>query len=194
MTTEARWIAADLASFPEGDGKRYEIIDGALYVSKQPHWHHQFAAGQITRFLQEWSEISGNGVAVAAPGLIFADDDDVVPDVVWISSERLDSADVGDGKFHMAPELAIEILSPGSRNQERDRETKRDLYARRGVLEYWIVDWRTRQVEIYRREQATLRLAATLYADDTIESPLLPRFAQIVSRLFVGGRPPSTNP
>lgn len=186
MTTEARWTSADLAGFPEG--KRYEIIDGDLFVSKQPHWHHQFAAGQLARFLQEWSEANGNGVAVAAPGLIFADDDDVVPDVVWISSDRLEIADVGDGKFHAAPDLAIEILSPGGKNQERDRETKRDLYARRGVREYWIVDWRTQQIEVYRRELATLRLAATLYASDTLDTPMLPGLALPVARLFVGRR------
>lgn len=189
MTTEARWTSRDLAGFPDDDGKRYEIIDGGLYVSKQPHWHHQFASGQLVRFLQEWNESGGNGIALAAPGLIFADDDDVAPDVVWLSEARFAAADRGDGHLHAPPELVVEILSPGSKNQERDRETKRDLYARRGVLEYWIVDWRAQQVEVYRREQTTLRLAATLYAADPLTSPLLPGFSCLVSRLFATKRP-----
>ncbi len=58
MTTEARWTSADLAGFPD-DGKRYEIIDGELYVSKQPHWHHQYVCGRLFRFLDEWSEQHG---------------------------------------------------------------------------------------------------------------------------------------
>ena len=41
-----RWTSHDLEGFPE-DGKRYEIIDGELYVSKQPHWEHQFVCGQV---------------------------------------------------------------------------------------------------------------------------------------------------
>ena len=35
-----RWTAADLELLPE-DGRRYEIIDGALYVTRAPHWNHQ---------------------------------------------------------------------------------------------------------------------------------------------------------
>jgi Uma2 family endonuclease len=186
---EAHWTAADLVRFPDDDGKRYEIIGGELYVAKQPHWHHQFASGQLVRFLEEWNEAGGGGIALAAPGVIFADDDDVAPDVVWYSAERLAMADVGDGHLHAAPELAIEILSPGKRNEARDREAKRDLFSRRGVQEYWIVDWRTEQVEVYRREQAVLRLALTLYAADTLESPLLPGFRCPVVRLFAFQRP-----
>lgn len=191
MTTEARWTSSDLAGFPDADGRRYEIIGGELYVSKQPHWHHQFASNRLGRFLDEWIDAGGNGVVLPAPGLIFADDDDVAPDLVWYSPERFAAADRGDGHLYAAPELAIEILSPGQRNEARDREDKRDLYSRRGVQEYWIVDWRTRQAEVYRREQAVLRLAATLYAADSLESPLLPGFVCPVARLFAGQRPAS---
>jgi Uma2 family endonuclease len=52
------------------------------------------------------------------------------------------------------------------------------------VWEYWVVDWQQRQVEIYRREEATLVLIATLFAGDTLTSPLLPGFACQVARLF----------
>lgn len=184
MTTEARWTSADLAGFPD-DGKRYEIIGGELHVSKQPHWHHQFVCIRLGRFLDEWSE-QHEGVTLLAPGLIFGDDDDVAPDLVWLSQERFATAIREDGKLYSAPELAIEVLSFGSTNEARDRQHKRDLYARRGVLEYWIVDWRMRQVEIYRRSNATLTIAATLYAGDTLTSPLLPEFACPVQRLFAG--------
>jgi len=54
-----------------------------------------------------------------------------------------------------------------------------------GVYKYWIVDWRLQQVEVYRREQALLKLKMTLYATDTLESPLLPGFSYPTSRLFV---------
>jgi Uma2 family endonuclease len=53
-----------------------------------------------------------------------------------------------DGKLYAAPDLVVEVLSPGRENEERDRETKLTLYSRRGVLEYWIVDRFTRRVEV----------------------------------------------
>jgi Uma2 family endonuclease len=116
--------------------------------------------------------------------VIFAEDDDVAPDVVWVSKERLATALDADGKLHAAPDLAVEVLSPGSQNERRDRETKLKLYARRGVLEYWIVDWRRRQVEVYRHQQMTLHLIGTLREDDLLESPLLPGFAHPLRDLF----------
>ena len=79
-----------------------------------------------------------------------------------------------DGKLHAAPELIIEVLSPGAANEKRDREAKLKLYSRRGVEEYWIVDWRQRRIEIFRREQAQLALAATVMESDILTSPLLP--------------------
>ena len=153
-------------------------------MSKQPHWHHQFVCGQVFAELQAWSRRSGAGQANIAPGVIFADDDDVAPDVVWISRDRRALALEPDGHLHAAPELVIEVLSEGSANERRDREAKLKLYSRRGVLEYWIMGWRRKQVETYRREGQALRLVATLYAIDNLESPLLPGFSCPVAQLF----------
>ena len=181
--TALRWTSADLAVLPD-NGKRYEIIDGELYISRQPHWHHQRTCGKIVAALETWSAHTGAGEANLAPGVIFAEDDDVAPDVVWISQARRATALGADGHLHAAPELVVEILSPGTANERRDREAKLKLYSRRGVLEYWIVDWRAQQVEIYRREALALRLVTTLHPADTLTSPLLPGFACQVATLF----------
>jgi Uma2 family endonuclease len=183
MNTAQRWTSADLAVLPD-DGKRYEIIDGELYMSRQPHWHHQRACGKIFAALEAWSVQTGAGEANLAPGVIFAEDDDVAPDVVWISHARRTTALGPNGHLHTAPELVVEVLSPGTTNERRDREAKLKLYSRRGVLEYWIVDWRVQQVEVYRRKELALRLVATLHPTDTLTSPLLPGFACEVVTLF----------
>ena len=62
----------------------------------------------------------------------------------------------------VTPPLSGVVLSPGAANEKRDREAKLKLYSRRGVDEYWIVDWRQRRLEVFRREEARLVLAATL--------------------------------
>lgn len=186
MTTSLRWTTADLEVLPFDDGKRYEIIDGELHVTTQPSVQHQLTCGRTILALGEWSAESGAGMAIPAPGLVFAPDEAVAPDVVWISKERLATALYPDGKLHVAPELVAEVLSPGAANEQRDREAKLGVYSRRGVHEYWILDWQRRQVDVYRRREAALHLVATLYAEDVLESPLLPGFACPVGQLFAG--------
>ena len=59
------------------DGTRYEIIDGELYMSKQPHTNHQDVCGEIFGELRDWNKQNQLGRAYFAPGIIFAEDDDV---------------------------------------------------------------------------------------------------------------------
>lgn len=178
-----RWTSHDLEFFPD-DGKRYEIVDGELYVSKQPHLYHQVVCSKVLALLEEWSNSTHLGMPIFTPGVIFADDDDVVPDVIWISHERLATALQEDGKLHSCPELVVEVLSPGSANEHRDREIKLKLYSRRGAKEYWIVNWQERRLEVYRRENAVLILDRTLDETDILRSTLLPGFSCKVSALF----------
>jgi Uma2 family endonuclease len=178
-----KFTSADLTQMPE-DNHCYEIIEGELFVSRSPSYEHQYTCGKLFRFLDEWNDLHREGVVLVTPGVIFADDDDVVPDVIWINRERLLASLDKAGHLHTAPELAIEVLSPGKENERRDREAKRDLYARRGVEEYWIVDWLQHQIEIYRREQRMLSQVTTLYHHDQLTSPLLPGFSCLVANLF----------
>jgi Uma2 family endonuclease len=188
MVTAEKFTSADLELMPE-DSNRYEIIEGELYVSRAPGYEHQYTCLRLGRFLDEWNDRSSLGIILCAPGLVFAEDDDVIPDLVWISRERFANATDQAGHLRTAPELVIEVLSPGKLNEYRDRQAKLDLYSRRGVQEYWIVDWISRQVEVYRRKRARLALAATLYAEDQLESPLLPGFSCQIAKLFFS--PPS---
>ena len=183
MSTTTRWTSADLESLPD-DGTRYEIIDGELYMSKQPHFYHQDICGLLLVALSNWNKETKLGRVVMAPGLIFAEDDDVAPDLVWVSNDRLIECLKADGKLHDAPELIVEVLSPGRANERRDREAKLKLYSRRGVIEYWIVSWQTRTVDVFRRGGADLKLIGTLGETDSLQSPILPGFSYPVSTLF----------
>jgi hypothetical protein len=64
------------------------------------------------------------------------------------------------------------------------RSVGRNRDSRHGVLEYWVVDWSKRRIEVYRRQQAVLELAATLYEGDLLVSPILPGFSCQVRELF----------
>ncbi len=178
------WTVDDLERLPDDEGKRYEIIDGELYVSTQPSWQHQFVCLQIAGLLQAWSNQTQAGMANFAPGVIYSNDTAVAPDVVWISHERLASALQADGKLHASPELVVEVLSPGSENTRRDRNIKLALYSRRDVKEYWVVNWRERTIEVYRHTNGILTLDTTLNEGDTLETPLFPGLRCQVSQLF----------
>jgi Uma2 family endonuclease len=181
--TRGPWTSADLDLFPE-NGTRYEIVNGDLFMSKMPHWHHQRTCGKIFREPDEWTQQANLGQASINPGVLFDDAGDVVPDVAWISNERLALLMDEAGHLTGAPELVVEVLSPGAQQEKRDRQSKRKLYETQGVREYWIADWRLRQVEVYRREAGQLRLIATLLPEDTLTSPLLPGFASPIERFF----------
>ena len=105
MTASLRWTSADLLNLPE-DGKLREIIDGELYVSTQPHLNHQMLSGNFTTEFNNWDAPRRIGITAIAPGVIFADDDDVAPDVIWVSLDRLAAIQSG-GKLHAAPEIVI---------------------------------------------------------------------------------------
>ncbi|MPZ14849.1 MAG: Uma2 family endonuclease [Chloroflexi bacterium] len=190
MSQSLRWTSKDLELFPQPlDDTRYEIIDGELFVSTQPSWEHQFICAEIVAALHQWSRSTGAGVVNFAPGLIFSEDQNVAPDIVWVSAERLPLLLEADRKLHAAPDLVVEVLSPGPKNEQRDREVKLNLYSRRGVREYWIVDWQLRQIDIYRRSNAALELATTALDGETVRSPLLSGFELPLSDLF--GRLPA---
>ncbi len=183
--TRLRWTSADLELFPE-DGNRYEIIDGELFVTRAPHWRHQRTCGNLHYALQTWSSSTGLGYVAMSAGVIFGDNDDVIPDVVWVSKDRYNSLIDQAGHLLGAPELVIEVLSAGRENERRDRKLKLKLYSSRGVLEYWIADWQNQQLEVYRREDGVLKLQMTLYATDSLTSPLLPEFICPLAQIFDG--------
>jgi len=124
------------------------------------------------------------GRPAITPGIIFSEADNVIPDIVWASNKRLECLLDEAGHLIDAPELIVEVLSPGDKNEKRDRQAKLKLYSAQGVHEYWIVSWQEQKVEVYRRQQGVLKLVVTLYQQDELTSPLLPGFSCIVSQFF----------
>jgi Uma2 family endonuclease len=179
------WTTADLDAMPDDGGwKRHEIIDGELFVTRAPHIFHQSAASKIHVHLENWAEATGLGRSFEAPGVVLTPTDAVIPDVVWVSTSRMKQIDAA-GHFTVAPELMVEILSPGENNEQRDKSIKLKLYSSYGVQEYWIANWQLQTLEVYRRTNAQLQLVSTLLVGDTLISPLLPGFSLAINRIFV---------
>lgn len=179
-----KWNTSDIELLQE-NGNRYEIIDGELEMTRAPHWKHQDTIVAIATTLRSWSQKTGLGRAIINPGIIFSDNDNVIPDVIWISQEKLNVCVDNSGHFTSAPELIVEVLSESLNDIRRDKESKLKLYSNQGVEEYWIADWRLQKLEIYRRNQGKLELVMTLLNEDQITSPLLPNFTCQIKQFFV---------
>lgn len=179
-----RWDIHDIEGLPQNEWTTYEIIDGELFVTRSPHRRHQQVGGKIYAALDAWSVESGLGEAIFTPGVILSDADNVIPDAVWVSKERLALIEDEAGHLTGMPELLIEVLSPGAENIRRDRQAKLKLYSIQGAQEYWIADRFAQRLEIYRREEGRLVLTMTLTVEDKLSSPLLPGFSCSVSQFF----------
>jgi Uma2 family endonuclease len=192
MFTQLQWNSTDLDLLPE-NGDRYEIIAGELFVTRAPHNRHQDTCGNFYYALKSWSKATGTGYAVLGAGLILGENDDVIPDLIWMGTAKYQALIDDSGHFRGAPDLVIEVLSAGKENERRDRQAKLKLYSAHGIGEYWIADWRNKQVEVYRREQGILQLQLTLFANqitnDFLTSALLPEFSCALADIFDSDAP-----
>jgi len=179
---EQLFTVADLELMPD-DGKRYELIEGDLVVSHAPGLSHQEILDNLISYIKPFLRVNPVGKVWSTPGVIFDNFNAVIPDLVFVSNERLGEVAATE-KVPGAPDLAIEVLSPGKENLRRDRSMKLKTYGKFGVSEYWIVDGFQRLVEIYRLDNGELALNVVLRFSDELTTPLLPGFTCAVRQIF----------
>src|SRR5450759_5201869 len=145
-TPSVKFPYEDLLNF-QNDGKRHEIIDGEHFVTPSPSTKHQDVSACLTALLWTYLKQHPIGRVYAAPfDVVLSDLDVVEPDLLYISHERLQV--LTSQHVRGAPDLAVEILSPGTR--KTDEVTKCQLYERFGVGEYWGIDPERDTIKIYR--------------------------------------------
>ena len=150
------WTVDMVRALPD-DGKRYELIDGELFVTPAPTWSHQRAAATLIRMLGPYVEQYAIGDALIAPADVLVTDHVMVePDVFVVPLvEGRKPASWEEARKLL---LVIEILSPST--ARADRHVKRRLYQRERVPEYWIVDVDARLVERWRPADERPEIAA----------------------------------
>jgi Uma2 family endonuclease len=179
-----RFTYEDYARLP--DDRRYEVIDGELFLTPAPTPFHQIVKGRIERLLEEHVEEQALGIVLDAPcDVVLSRFDVLQPDIFFISSERL--AVIGEKYISDAPDLVVEVLSPGTR--KRDRILKARRYARFGVGEMWIADPDKKTIEVYVNTGKSFRRDALYAGDDVLRSPMLPGLQIPLARVFSEIRP-----
>ena len=124
------FTVAELDRMPD-DGRRYELLDGALIVSPRPTTIHQFVAMRMLRVLAD--ACPEDLCVVPEPAVELNPQTEFDPDLVVV---RMDQ--IGGAKFTEPPLLVVEIRSPSTALIDLNR--KKAAYERFGVVSYWIVN------------------------------------------------------
>lgn len=168
---------ADYHALP--DEPRYELIRGRLYRVPSPLLRHQRLVALLLRQLDDAAQSTG-GLALPGPlDVVLADHTVVQPDLLYLSPERLRLA---RERVEGAPDLVVEVLSPGS--VRRDRGEKLLAYAQAGVAEYWIADPGAPDLEFLINRGEAFELA--LPRDGVYRSPVLPAVRLDLPALWAG--------
>ncbi|HEY0557375.1 MAG TPA: Uma2 family endonuclease [Thermoanaerobaculia bacterium] len=164
---------SDLGPYRRGDYEalpdepRCELIFGRFYLSPGPSLLHQTVLLVLSRLLDDIAMAVGGRVLPAPLDVTLADHSVVQPDLFYVSAAR---RRILRERVEGAPDLVIEILSPGT--ARRDRGQKLALYAASDVREYWIVDSLERQIELLANEGG--RFVVALPEGAEYRSPVLP--------------------
>jgi Uma2 family endonuclease len=162
----------DFVLFPD-DGLRHELIDGEHYVTPSPNTNHQTVVANLHLLIGTWLRAHPIGRLFFAPfDVVLSQLDVVEPDLLYMSNERKAQI-LTDANVRGVPELVIEVGSPSTRR--RDDTTKRSLYERSGVSEYWVVDPELEVVRVYTRDGERFARPRELSSDaaDLLTTPLL---------------------
>jgi len=143
---EGRKTVADFMAI--GEGPPYaELIDGEIIMAPSPFRHHQQVTLNLALALRNHLEATDLvGKVYIAPFDIHLGEHDVLcPDLCYFSPDRLHF--LSERGAEGAPDLAIEVLSPST--ARRDRKVKREIYARHGVRELWLVSPDVETIEVF---------------------------------------------
>src|SRR6266516_682654 len=181
---QGNWTYDLYAALPE-DGKRYEIVDGVLYMSPSPSDFHQKICLLFAHYLLTHIMFAGLGQVRPAPfDVELAVDTVVQPDAIVVLNEHLDRMKAS--RIVGAPDLVVEVLSPAT--AVYDRNTKKSVYAHANVTEYWLADPATRTIEVLLLEGEAYQSAGVFKGWDTLPSKIVPTIAEVRVEQFFNER------
>ena len=181
---KVKFTYEDYKSLPESETRRYELLGGELVLVPSPTEPHQRVSRNLEFLLWRFVKERDLGWVYDAPlDVVLGQGDErevVQPDIFFISKEGVEI--IAEEEIRGAPDLVVEIISPGT--EDRDRHYKKTLYARHGVVEYWIVDPDAKTVEVYKLGEKGFELVRAYKESEVLESPLLPGLEVDLKEVF----------
>ena len=170
LTKAEFWEIADAADVT------YELIDGVAVAKMSPKYFHARATGKLYVILTDWAVNFGRvGIEWA---INLTDNYSPVPDLLYISFDRLPATWDENDACPVAPELAIEIISPGQTFGQMIQ--KASVYLNNGVLRVWVIDPSTKSLTVFYPDVAPM----TYTGEQLISDPILPELSIVTSQLF----------
>lgn len=181
LKTSIKYTYNDYAAID--DDKRYELIEGELYMVPSPNFYHQSISINISQALKKFVKENNLGIVLYAPfDVVLSETDVLQPDILFLSRDRMSL--ITNKNLKGAPDLVVEILS--SSTMERDRLVKKRLYMEHGVKEFWIVDPDKKRVEVLVLKEGGFETIGIYFMDDELTSPLLKEFRLDLKEVFMG--------
>jgi len=169
----------DYRLLPE-TGPRYQLIEGDFYMAPAPNRFHQHIVINLGVLIYNYLQTHPIGYVFTAPFDVQFDELNVhQPDIVFVSNDNDILTDAG---AEGAPDFIVEILSP--KTAHLDKKSKRRVFARSGVKEFWLVDPDTKLIHVYFLQKNPERPAATYTEKDTFTSPHFPGLKFKAARIF----------
>ena len=170
----------DLQRMRETRDERLELIEGEIIVTPSPSPLHQLVVHRLAVLLDRAIVESDLGLVLESPLDVFLAARNVFqPDLIVLLRDRIQL--IGSAKVESAPSLAVEVISPST--SAYDRVTKRDVYARFSVPEYWLVDPDAKTVTIFSDPQDG-RYQAEQTVSDVAISATIPELSADLKALF----------
>jgi Uma2 family endonuclease len=177
---QGRWTYKDYASLSD-DGQPYEIMAGVLLVTPSRSPAHQYSSGKFFRYLAQYVDDIGRGKVFYAPLDVELTPYRVFqPDLIVLLNESLGK--ITASRVVGAPDLVIEITSPGTATY--DRLNKFEAYAQAGIGEYWIVNPKTDSVEVLWLQVNTYLSQGIFKGDDRLPSRVVPEISNVSVKQF----------
>lgn len=182
MSTSTRNFTADeLLNLPSGR-HRYELVRGELHTMSPSGGEHSVVAIRLGARIEQFVSSQNLGIVFGAEcGFRLEADPDTVlaPDVAFVRQERVPPAGPPQGFWPGAPDLAVEVASPGDSKRELDE--KAAAWLRAGTHEVWVVMPRKRCVTVYAPDNSRRTFASQELLDG---GTVLPGFSCRVGDLF----------
>lgn len=183
MSTTTQTLTADQLLKKPSDGFRYELVKGELRKMSPGGSRHGAVIIRLSLPLAQQVESSHLGVVFGAEtGFILAHNPDTVlaPDIAFVRKERIPAGPLPDAYWDGAPDLAVEVLSPGDTVYEV--EEKVEAWLKAGARAVWVVNSRKRTVRVHRPGAEARTLAENEFLD---AEEVVPGFRIKVSDIFV---------
>jgi Uma2 family endonuclease len=170
LTRTEFWALADASDLT------YELIDGIAVAKMSPKYFHAKSTLAFVKILDRWSDKRGRlGIEWAFD---LSEYSTPVPDLIYVSFDRLPESWNENAACPVPPELAIEIISPGQTFGQMIQ--KASNYLTGGVLQVWVVDPTAKSVTVFYPDRAP----KTYMNDEVITDDLFPELSVEIDRLF----------